>query len=141
MPDADLHRDNAKSSTRSWRPHAAATSTRCSPCSIPTSCCAPIARPSSVGADEEVIGSTAVAETFAGRARVAQPALVDGDVGLAWLQGGTPRVVFDLTIADGRIVEIELLADAARLEALDTRDPLPTERASARRHAWVDTTR
>ena len=36
-----------------------------------------------------------------------------------WLQGGTPRVVFDLTIADGRIVEIELLADAARLEALD----------------------
>ena len=71
------------------------------------------------GADEEVIGSTAVAETFAGRARVAQPALIDGDVGLAWLQGGTPRVVFDLTIADGRIVEIELLADAARLEALD----------------------
>jgi RNA polymerase sigma-70 factor (ECF subfamily) len=71
------------------------------------------------GADEQVIGSAAVAETFAGRARVAQPALVDGYVGLVWIQGGTPRVVFDLTIADGRIVEIELLADVARLEALD----------------------
>jgi RNA polymerase sigma-70 factor (ECF subfamily) len=33
--------------------------------------------------------------------------------------GGRPRVVFGFTIADGRIVEIELLADPERLRELD----------------------
>jgi hypothetical protein len=33
--------------------------------------------------------------------------------------GGGPRVVFRFTIAHIRIVEIELLADAARLHQLD----------------------
>src|SRR6266516_2991459 len=64
------------------------------------------------GASAEVRGSAAVADTFAGRARGARPALIDGAVGLVWAQGGRPRVVFGITIAEARIVEIELVADA-----------------------------
>jgi len=60
-----------------------------------------------------------VAETFAGRARVARPALVDGSIGAVWAPGGRPRVVFDFTIVAGKIVEIALLADPARLDQLD----------------------
>jgi RNA polymerase sigma-70 factor, ECF subfamily len=71
------------------------------------------------GASEEVRGAAAVAETFSGRARAAQPALVDGAPGLVWMAGGRPRVVFDFTITDGRIVAIELLADAGRIDQLD----------------------
>jgi RNA polymerase sigma-70 factor (ECF subfamily) len=68
---------------------------------------------------EEVRGAAAVAETFAGRARAAQPALVDGVVGLAWAPGGHPKAVFDLTIADGRIVAIDLILDADHVAGLD----------------------
>jgi hypothetical protein len=55
----------------------------------------------------------------AGRARAAQPALVDGLVGLAWAPGGRPRVVFDFTTENGRIVAIDLIADPARLGELE----------------------
>jgi RNA polymerase sigma-70 factor (ECF subfamily) len=64
-------------------------------------------------------GSAAVAGTFAGRARVAQPALVNGAAGAVWAQGGRPRVVFAFTITGGKIVAIDLLADPARLSQLD----------------------
>src|SRR5216117_161347 len=36
----------------------------------------------------EVRGASAVVETFAGRARAAQPALINGAPGLAWAPGG-----------------------------------------------------
>ncbi|HEV8628722.1 MAG TPA: sigma-70 family RNA polymerase sigma factor [Thermoanaerobaculia bacterium] len=72
-----------------------------------------------LGASPEVRGAAAVAETFAGRARVAQPALVDGAVGLVWAPGGQPRVVFALRIASGKIVAIDLIADSDRLGQLD----------------------
>ena len=71
------------------------------------------------GADREVRGAPAVAETFSGRARLARPALVDGAAGAVWAPGGRPRVVFAFTIAGGRIVEIDLLADPERLRQLD----------------------
>jgi RNA polymerase sigma factor (sigma-70 family) len=71
------------------------------------------------GASPEVRGAADVARTFAGRARAAQPALVDGLVGLAWAPGGHPRVVFDFALEDGRIVAIELIAEPARLAELD----------------------
>ena len=45
-------------------------------------------------------------------------ALVDGEPGAVWAQGGTPRVVFRFTIEGGRIVAMELLADPERLGAL-----------------------
>jgi RNA polymerase sigma factor (sigma-70 family) len=71
------------------------------------------------GATGEVRGARAVAETFSGRARFARPALVDGAAGAVWAPGGRPRIVFGFTITDGRIVEIELLADPERLRRLD----------------------
>jgi RNA polymerase sigma-70 factor (ECF subfamily) len=72
-----------------------------------------------LGASKEVRGAPAVAETFSGRARAAQPVLVDGAPGLVWASGGRPRVVFGFTITDGRIVEIEMVADPERIGQLD----------------------
>jgi hypothetical protein len=54
------------------------------------------------GASEQVRGATAVAGTFSGRARFAQPALVSGTVGAVWAPGGRPRVVFSLRSLTGR---------------------------------------
>ena len=67
----------------------------------------------------EIRGAAAVAETFSGRARAAQPALIDGAVGLAWAPGGQPRAVFRFTIAGGKVVAIELIADPERIGQLD----------------------
>jgi hypothetical protein len=64
-------------------------------------------------------GAAAVAEQFSGRARAAQPVLVNGAVGAMWAPGGRPRVVVGITIADGKIVEIGLLADPEHLRRLD----------------------
>jgi RNA polymerase sigma-70 factor, ECF subfamily len=71
------------------------------------------------GAPREVRGAAGVAGTFSGRARAAQPALVDGAPGLAWAPGGMPRVVFGFTIAEGRVVAIEMIADPERIGQLD----------------------
>jgi len=60
-----------------------------------------------------------VADTFKGRARAAQLALVNGAVGLVWAAGGQPRVVFEFTTAGGKIVAIDLVADPERLRQLD----------------------
>ena len=71
------------------------------------------------GAASEVRGAAAVAKTFSGRARAAQPALVNGAAGAVWAPGGRPRVVFGFTIMRGKIVEIDMLADPERLRQLD----------------------
>jgi RNA polymerase sigma factor (sigma-70 family) len=71
------------------------------------------------GAPREVRGAPAVADTFSGRARFAQPALVNGAVGAVWAPGGRPRVVFGFTITRGQIVKIDILADPTRLRRLD----------------------
>jgi len=72
------------------------------------------------GADQEVRGATDVAATFARlRARAARPALVDGVAGAVWAPGGQPRVVFSFTIAGGKIVAIDLIADPVRIGQLD----------------------
>jgi RNA polymerase sigma-70 factor, ECF subfamily len=72
-----------------------------------------------VGASDLVHGAEAVAETFSGRARAAQLALVDGQPGAAWAPGGKPRVVFSFTVDDDKITAIQLLANSARLDELD----------------------
>lgn len=72
-----------------------------------------------MGASKEVRGAAAVADTFSRRARFAQPALVNGAVGLVWAPGGQPRVVFGVRIALGKIVEIDLIADPEHLGQLD----------------------
>jgi RNA polymerase sigma factor (sigma-70 family) len=71
------------------------------------------------GANALVNGARAVAETFSGRARAARVALIDGEPGLVWSAGGTPRVVFAFTVTDGRVTAIDLLADPATLAAMD----------------------
>jgi RNA polymerase sigma factor (sigma-70 family) len=71
------------------------------------------------GAAQEVRGAAAVAAHFAGRARAAQPALINGAAGAVWAPGGQPRVVFAFTITGGKIVAIDLLADPDRLRQLD----------------------
>jgi RNA polymerase sigma factor (sigma-70 family) len=71
------------------------------------------------GASREVRGAAAVAETFKGRARAAQPAIVNGAVGLVWAPHGQPRVAFGFTILRGKIAGIDLVADPERLRQLD----------------------
>ncbi len=71
------------------------------------------------GATTDVRGAAAVARTFSGRARAARPAVVNGAPGAVWAPGGRPRVVFGFTIMGGRIVEIDILADPARLRRMD----------------------
>jgi len=66
----------------------------------------------------ELQGATAVAEQFAGGAQAAQLALIDGVPGAVWAPRGTPRVVFGFTIRNGKVVEIELVADTERLSRL-----------------------
>jgi RNA polymerase sigma-70 factor (ECF subfamily) len=78
-----------------------------------------------VGATKLVTGAKAVAETFAGRARVARLALIDGAPGAVWAQGGTPRVVFAFTITGEKIVTIDLIADPDHIGRLDL-EVLPT---------------
>lgn len=71
------------------------------------------------GADGEVRGAEAVARTFSGRARAAQPATIDGEAGAVWAPGGQPRVVFGFTIAAGRITEISMLGDPTGISKLE----------------------
>ena len=71
------------------------------------------------GAEPEVHGAEAVAATFAGRARAARPALLDGHPGLAWTEGGQPRVVFRMTIEGERITAIDLISDPAAIARMD----------------------
>jgi RNA polymerase sigma-70 factor (ECF subfamily) len=69
-----------------------------------------------------VHGARAVAEQavlFSSLARFSRPALVNGTVGLVTAPGGRPFSVLAFTIRDGRIVELDILADPARLAALE----------------------
>jgi RNA polymerase sigma-70 factor, ECF subfamily len=60
-----------------------------------------------------------VANTFKGRAQAARPAVVDGALALAVIMGGRLRIVLRLTITDGRIREIEAVADPARIAGFE----------------------
>ena len=71
------------------------------------------------GGAAEVRGAAEVAQMFSGRARAAQPALVNGAPGLVWAMDGQPRVAFTFTIMDGDIVAIEMIADPQRLARLE----------------------
>jgi RNA polymerase sigma-70 factor (ECF subfamily) len=71
------------------------------------------------GAEAEVNGAQAVAAVFSGRAQAAQPALIDGGAGLAWAPGGRARVVFAMTISDGKVAAIDMVADAGTIEAME----------------------
>ncbi len=70
-------------------------------------------------------GAQAVAEgamTFRRFSETAARVLVNGTPGgVAWLPDGTPFAVLAVTVTAGRIVRIDVLADPARLDALDLR--------------------
>jgi RNA polymerase sigma-70 factor (ECF subfamily) len=66
----------------------------------------------------EVRGARAVADAFAGRARAARLASIDGWPGAAFAPGGTPRAAFTFTVEHGRIRAIEVVSNPASLEAL-----------------------
>ncbi|WP_076262494.1 sigma-70 family RNA polymerase sigma factor [Intrasporangium flavum] len=72
-----------------------------------------------MGSPAEVRGQQAVAAMFDGRARGARLATLDGRPGAVWMLHGVPKVVFAFTVEDGRVVGIELVADEARLDALE----------------------
>lgn len=71
------------------------------------------------GATKETRGAPDVAKTFAGWARAAQLALIDGNAGAVRAPVGTPRVAFTFTFTGEKITAIDLLADPARLGELD----------------------
>jgi len=68
-------------------------------------------------------GARALAEqalTFSRLAGLVRPALVNGAVGVvAFDPGGRPFSVMGLTVRGGKIVEIDVLADGARLLHVD----------------------
>jgi RNA polymerase sigma factor (sigma-70 family) len=66
----------------------------------------------------ELRGAEAVAARFAGQAQAAQVALIDGVPGAVWAANGRPVVAFRFTTRSGKVVEIELVADAERLSRL-----------------------
>ncbi|MGH8934419.1 MAG: sigma-70 family RNA polymerase sigma factor [Egibacteraceae bacterium] len=78
-----------------------------------------------VGASRVVRGAPAVAGQalvgggFSGRAWFARPALVNGAAGVVVVVDGRPFSVLGFTVAGGKIVEIDVLADPARLRQLD----------------------
>lgn len=53
------------------------------------------------------------------RAQGARPVLVNGSVGVIVAPLGQPLFVLELKAKDGRITEIEMIADQARLRELD----------------------
>src|SRR5215208_5322430 len=72
------------------------------------------------GASREVRGAPAVARRAAKeRARAARPALVNGAVGVVVAPRGRLLMVLGFTIRGGKIVEIDAMADPARLRKLD----------------------
>lgn len=78
----------------------------------------------SVGAARSrvVRGARTVAEqalAFSQLAPFVRPALVNGAAGLVAAPGGQPVSVLGFTVARGKIVEIDILADPARLSRLD----------------------
>jgi RNA polymerase sigma-70 factor (ECF subfamily) len=72
-----------------------------------------------MGSPGEVRGAPAVAGIFSGRALGAQAARIDGAVGVVWVVDGRPKVAWDFSIIDGKIVHIDMLADDDSLDGLD----------------------
>jgi RNA polymerase sigma-70 factor, ECF subfamily len=73
------------------------------------------------GAPSEIRGAQNWARgavAFAHMARFVAPTLVNGSVGLAWAPHGRLRRVLRFRIAGGKIAEVDVIADPARLREL-----------------------
>src|SRR5262249_17069391 len=74
------------------------------------------------GAPRHVRGALAVARgarAFSERAKFSQPALVNGAVGIVVAPRGRLMIVLDFEIRRGKIVEIDVIADPARLRQVE----------------------
>jgi len=71
------------------------------------------------GMPMEVHGASDVAKQFSGRALLARSALINGAVGVVVAPLGRLSLVFSLTMTNGKIAEINVIADPARLSQLD----------------------
>ena len=69
-------------------------------------------------APKDARGAQAVAQQFLGRAKGVRVALIDGTVGAMFAPGGNVLGAFIFTIAGGKIVAIEIVADPQRLSQL-----------------------
>jgi RNA polymerase sigma-70 factor, ECF subfamily len=67
----------------------------------------------------EMRGAAVVGRVFLGSARAARPALVDGTPGAAWAPGGHPRAIWAFKVEQGRIVEVQVIADPKKIARLD----------------------
>jgi RNA polymerase sigma-70 factor (ECF subfamily) len=79
-------------------------------------------RPVPPGAPAVIRGAQAVVEQarlFSSLAPFAQPALVNGAAGFVVAPHGEPFSVLGVTVANGKIVEIDVVADPERLRQLD----------------------
>lgn len=74
-----------------------------------------------LGGSAQARGPQAVARFFRGRAggRGVQPALVDGAVGLVVAPAGRLRLVLRIAVVEGKITDIEAIADPERLRKLN----------------------
>jgi RNA polymerase sigma factor (sigma-70 family) len=68
--------------------------------------------------EPEMRGAALVAKTLSGTAQAAQAALIDGSVGAAWAPQGRVRGAFAFTIADGKVVGIEVIVDPQHIRQL-----------------------
>jgi RNA polymerase sigma-70 factor (ECF subfamily) len=72
------------------------------------------------GASGTIYGAVAVAQaSLVHRARQARPALVNGEIGVVIAPRGQLLMVLRPTIEDGRIVDIEVLANPDSLRQLE----------------------
>ena len=76
----------------------------------------------------QVRGARAVAETFVGRAAALRLTLIDGALGASWAPGGKPRVVLRFVTGQGRITDIEMVADPESISRLEV-GVVPSRRA------------
>lgn len=65
-----------------------------------------------------LVGAGAVAEAFVGRAQAAESVVLDGVLGVVVAPAGRLLLVLEVAVEDGRIVEIDAVADPERLAAL-----------------------
>ncbi|MBR7830543.1 sigma-70 family RNA polymerase sigma factor [Actinospica sp. MGRD01-02] len=72
-----------------------------------------------LGGEGEMRGARRVAEAFCGRARVAEPALLDGELGVLVAPRGNIVVVMQVTFREGRISEIYAVADHDAIDAME----------------------
>jgi RNA polymerase sigma factor (sigma-70 family) len=70
-----------------------------------------------------ITGGREIAAFFAGRAKAALPATLDGGAASCWQHLGDIKVVFAFTVVDGRVKQIELLADPSVLTRVARRSP------------------